>query len=202
MSRLAAVAVAVVIAACAPERESAPAPRVDDTHARDATAPVPPAKPSSSGNEDSADARGQGVLTPAGLAGIAIGKPPPTAGAAALVEDKVQISEDCRTLRNPRVPGVYAMTDGKVVTRVTVMRDSAVTTARGIGPGATETAVRSAYPELTETPHEYADAPAKNLEWRPAGGTGGLRFEIGPDGRVSLVHAGLSPWLEYSEGCA
>ena len=29
-----------------------------------------------------------------------------------------------------------------------------------------------------------------------------LRFEIGEDGKVSLIHVGLMPQLEYVEGCA
>ena len=54
-----------------------------------------------------------------------------------------------------------------------------------------------------EEPHKYVDAPAKYLT-APNADSGGpaLRFEIGQDGKVSLIHVGLMPVLAYVEGCA
>jgi hypothetical protein len=94
------------------------------------------------------------------------------------------------------------MTDGKVVTRVTAMKDSMVQTDRGIAVGATESAVRKAYPDVKAEPHKYEEAPAKYLDWRPGGGTSGLRFEINAQGKVSAIHAGREPEIELVEGCS
>ena len=51
-------------------------------------------------------------------------------------------------------------------------------------------------------PHKYEDAPAKYLTApNAASGDVALRFEIGHDGKVSLIHVGMAPVLYYVEGC-
>lgn len=53
------------------------------------------------------------------------------------------------------------------------------------------------------TPHKYEEAPAKYLTApNVASGEPALRFEIGRDGKVSLIHVGTMPVLGYVEGCA
>lgn len=146
---------------------------------------------------------GPDILTPVGLGTIGIGRAPAIAGAGVLTEDENQLSDECRTLKASGYPHIYVMSDGERVTRITVMDGSEVRTAKGIGPGATEAEVRAAYPDVREEPHKYEAAPAKNLYWEPQGKDGNaLRFEIGGDGKVSLIHAGVQPSLSYVEGCA
>ena len=145
----------------------------------------------------SPDARDPEALAPGGLGTIAVGKAPP----ATLRADTAQLSDSCRTYTDP-ARRIYVMTDGEHVRRITAMRGATVKTERGIAVGASEAAVRSAYPDAAERPHEYVAAPAKYLEWRPGGGTSGLRFEIDAQGRVSAIHAGMEPQLSYTEGCA
>ena len=135
-------------------------------------------------------------LSPIGIGAIVVGQPLP----AALRTDGAQQSGECQ-IHPDKALRIYAMTDGKVVTRVTAMRGSKVQTAKGIAIGATEAAVRQAYPDIKAEPHKYVEAPAKYLDWRPGGGTSGLRFEIDAHGKVSAIHAGREPEIEYVEGC-
>jgi hypothetical protein len=115
----------------------------------------------------------------------------------------VQTSDSCRMLGSADFPGSYAIAEGATVRRITLFDPSPVKLAGGIGIGATEAAVRAAYPGLVQTPHNYVEAPAKNLTTPDASvGKPALRFEFGSDGKVSFIHAGMEPVLGYSEACA
>ena len=143
------------------------------------------------------------IVTPDGLGTIGIGKPPGVAGAGVLKEEDAQLSDSCRILKSANHPRIYVISDGTRIARITIMSGSPVKTQAGIMTGASEAAVRKAYPELRQEPHDYVDAPAKNLYWEPKGtGAPALRFEIGGDGKVDMIHAGIQPALSYSEGCA
>lgn len=133
-----------------------------------------------------------------GLGDLVIGRPVPAG--SSFTERGAQISETCRTVSSPDYPGVYAMTDGNQVRRITVGERSDVKLVEGIGVGATEAQVLTAFPGFRSSPHKYVEAPAKYLT--QPGNDPRLRFEIGEDGRVSLIHAGLMPQLGYVEGCA
>ena len=118
-------------------------------------------------------------------------------------ERGAQISDSCRTVSSPDFPGVYAIVEEGRVRRITVGQRSDVRLAEGIGVGATEAEVDAAFPGFREAPHEYVDPPAKYLTAPNAeGGDPALRFEIGADGQVSLIHVGTMPVLGYVEGCA
>lgn len=136
------------------------------------------------------------ALSPTGIGAIVVGQAPP----ASLKTDGAQESEGCHVYPDKALR-IYAMTDGKVVARVTAMKGSKVQTAKGIAVGASEAAVRKAYPDAVPSPHKYVEAPAKYLDWRPGGGKSGLRFEIDGEGKVSAIHAGREPEIEYVEGC-
>lgn len=140
------------------------------------------------------------VLALEGLGDLRVGEPVPKGSSFA--ERGAQIGAECRTVSSADYPGVYAITQGEggPVRRITVGARSDVKLAEGIGVGASEAAVRAAYPGLSASPHKYVGAPAKYLTQR--GGDPRLRFEIDENGRVSLIHAGLMPQLGYVEGCA
>lgn len=138
------------------------------------------------------------MLALEGLGDLVIGQPIPRGSSFA--ERGAQINETCRTVSSPEFPGVYAITEGGQVRRITVGQRSDVELAEGIGVGATEAEVLSAFPGFRATPHKYVATPGKYLT--QPGSDPRLRFEIGEDGRVSLIHAGLMPQLGYVEGCA
>lgn len=138
------------------------------------------------------------VLTLEGLADLVIGQPVPAGSRFA--ERGAQISETCRMVSSPDHPGVYAITENDQVRRITVSERSAVGLAEGIGVGATVADVLAAFPGFRSTPHKYLSAPGRYLT--QPGKDSRLRFEIGENGRVSLIHVGLMPQLGYVEGCA
>lgn len=190
MMRQMSLALVLVCSACG-QADDASAPQPSPL---ESTAPTVAAEPSVPA---AAPVTRPGGLGPEGLGDIVIGQAPP----ASLKADSVQISDGCRT-HTDRFRGIYAMTDGKVVTRITAMRASPIETARGIAIGVSEAQVRQAYPDAREEPHKYVPAPAKYIDWRPGDGQSGLRFEIDAQGKVSMIHAGREPYISYVEGCA
>ncbi|MCW3834627.1 hypothetical protein ACFQ1E_03830 [Sphingomonas canadensis] len=193
---LALGALALSLPACSPKPAETPANdaaanAVDANAAAPATAPSPAAAAAAAAN----------VLTPEGLAELRIGEPLPAG--TAWKKDEQQASDSCITYSAAAFPGVYAIVEDGAVRRISVVEGTAVKLATGIGIGATEAAVRAAYPGLIERPHDYTPAPAKNLTTPGTKGRNpGLRFEIGEDGKLSIIHAGAEPVLGYSEGCA
>ena len=194
-SLLAAAAVLLGVAACSPEPADRPdaAPANAGEASPQAPAPAPSAPPKLPPAAN--------VLTLDGLGALKIGEAVPANSGWA--ERGAQISDECRTVSSPDFPGVYAIVEGGKVRRITVGERSDVKLAEGIGTGAAEAAVRSAFPGFRQAAHEYSEAPAKYLTApNAAGGDPALRFEIGSDGKVSLVHVGTMPVLGYVEGCA
>ena len=193
-------ALAVALAACSASNGDEPgaaathsaAAATDDSALADAATPAPATS--------SAAPRNGRTITLQGLGDLVVGKPPPSGSSFA--ERGAQISEECRTVSSPEFPGVYAITEGEggPVRRITVGQHSDVRLVEVIGVGATEQAVRAAFPGFQSSPHKYGDAPAKYLT--QPGADPRLRFEIGENGRVSLIHVGLMPQLGYVEGCA
>lgn len=136
-----------------------------------------------------------------GLGDLRIGAPVPKNSSWA--ERGAQIDEACRTVTSPDYPGVYAIvTDGKVG-RITVGQQSDVKLVEGVGVGTTEKDVKKWFAGFREEPHKYEDAPAKYLTApNAASGDPAVRFEIGQDGKVKMIHVGTMPVLGYVEGCA
>lgn len=141
------------------------------------------------------------VLALEGLGDLMIGEPLPKGSGWA--ERGAQIGNACRTVTSPDYPGAYAIvTDGKVQ-RITLGQRSPAKLAEGIGVGASEADVRKWFAGFREEPHKYEEAPAKYLTAPNASsGSSALRFEIGHDGKVKMIHVGLMPVLAYVEGCA
>ena len=84
-------------------------------------------------------------------------------------------------------------------------------TDRGFGVGDTAMAIKQAYGgAVFAQPHKYQEAPAEDLfVWSKGGSTTyvthpsarGVRYEIGSDGKVMMVHAG-DPSIQLVEGCS
>lgn len=203
MKQLLAATTFLCLAACSPE----PASETPDTAAK--TAPEPgTVAPTATTPTPTPSMPPPATLVPAdphtltlqGLGTLRVGRPVPTAGSWA---ERGQVSDGCRTITSPDVPGVYAIVEEREVRRITVGQRSDVKLAEGIGVGAPEAEVRAAFPGFRAEPHKYVDAPAKYLTAPNAeGGDPALRFEIGADGKVSLIHIGTAPVLFYVEGCA
>jgi hypothetical protein len=190
-------ALLLCLAACSPQPNGSPDAAADTANEAEAS-PAPPAPPPPA---VSADVPAGSVLTLDGLGALKIGEPVPAGSGWA--ERGAQVSDACRTVTSPDFPGVYAIVEGGKVRRITVGGRSGVKLIEGIGTGATEAQVRAAFPGFREEPHKYVQAPAKYLTApNAARGDPALRFEIGADRKVSLIHVGTMPVLGYVEGCA
>jgi hypothetical protein len=146
------------------------------------------------------------ALGPAGYDTIRIGAPPSEAEGYALADDG-SYQDACRIYTSDRLPNAYAIVEDGRVMRLSVFHlrgtdAEPIRTDRGIAPGSTEAAVRAAYSPLREQPHHYVGPPAKDLFFGGSEREPGLRFEIGEDGRVTYLHAGLEPVLSYVEACS
>lgn len=118
----------------------------------------------------------------------------------------------CDQFHPARAPqGVSVMVQNGVLTRITLMRDAAIKTDRGIGLGDQAAAVKQAYGDtLIAQPHKYEAAPAEDLfAWAKGGSSQyvtdatarGMRYEVGSDGKIKMIHAG-DPSIQLVEGCA
>ena len=193
------VAVSFTIAACAPEQSTAPdsdsAAPTTSTYTINsntvAPTPVTPALGTPSGN----------VLALEGFGDLRIGQLVPAS--SNWTERGAQTSDACRTIRSPDYPGVYAIIEQGMVRRITAGQNSSVRLSENIGVGSTEKEVLKSFPGFRAEPHKYVASPAKYLTApNAASGDSALRFEIGADGRVNLIHVGMMPVLGYVEGCA
>lgn len=208
MKRLAlslATAGAFALAACAQSSdgqtdaeiaaEESAAATTDDS----AMTQTPAASPAVTGAR--APATGGKTLALEGLGDLVVGKPVPAGSGFAARGTQVPDS-NCKTVSSPDYPGVYAISEGEggPIRRITVGQGSDVKLVEGIGVGATEREVLAAFPGFRSSPHKYVAAPGKYLT--QPGNDPRLRFEIGRDGRVNLIHVGLMPQLGYVEGCA
>jgi len=114
----------------------------------------------------------------------------------------------CDMFRPARAPeGVLVMVENGVLSSVWVSRNAAVETDRGLNVGDAAAEVKRVYGAAVEvTPHKYEAAPAEYVTvWSTADHAGpgarGLKYEIGPDGKVRSI-AGGGPSILYVEGCA
>jgi hypothetical protein len=204
----AVLALALLAGAC--ERE----PSAEDRAAAEATSPTPiPADPP----PPPAAARAE-VLTAEGYGPLRIGMSRAEV-VQALGEDSEPNAvggpepEACDQFRPARAPrGLLVMIEGGRLTRISLIRDSALKTDRGFGVGDAASAVKAAYgSDAAVTPHKYEQAPAEYVTVWSGGPRGaayvpdpaarGVVYEIGGDGRVSAVHAG-GPSIQYVEGCS
>ncbi|MGN6374278.1 MAG: hypothetical protein ACTHMG_01860 [Sphingomonas sp.] len=202
MKPILATAAALGLAACSPANDTQPA--ANDTAAANAAGVSTPSAsptPIASASPQAEASPAADVLTLDGLGALRIGQAVPADSGWAT--RGAQESDSCRTVSSPDYPGVYAIVEGGKVRRISVGQRSDVKLIEGIGVGATEQQVTAAFPGFRATPHKYEAAPAKYLTAPNAGkGDVALRFEIGADGKVSMIHVGTAPALFYVEGCA
>lgn len=185
--RLAAVSLAVLaLAAC--NQAAAPA---EPASAPPAATPTP----------------GPVNLTPKGLGPILIGMTDAevraAAGAANIAPSAgADASEGCSQMRlQGAYPGVILMLEEGKLTRIDLDDQSTFKTDKGIAVGATPAEVMAAYPDAQASPHKYSDAPAQYLTVWTVPDKEGTVFEVGNEGKVSIIHAG-GPSIQYVEGCA
>lgn len=150
---------------------------------------------------DAASPLSKDIIGLEGLGDLLIGRPVPKGSKWA--ERGAQTSDACRTVTNPDYSGVYAIVSNGKVARVTVGQRSTVKLVEGIGVGSLEKDVERAFGGFRSELHKYEEAPAKYLTApNAASGDPALRFEIGRDRKVSMIHVGIMPVLAYVEGCA
>ena len=116
--------------------------------------------------------------------------------------------ESCDMFRPSRAPdGLLVMLIDGALNSVWVSRNAAVETDRALNVGDTAAEVKRVYGASAEVmPHKYAEAPSEYITvWSTAdhqsAAARGLKYEIGPDGRVQSI-AGGGPSIQYVEGCA
>lgn len=186
--------------------------------------PVEPAPPTTSQAEVSppttpaaAAAVDPNVLTPDGLGAVRIGMTAdevaaawgPDANPEAVGGADPAACDQHHPARSPA--GVTVMIEEGRLTRITLMRDATVKTERGFGLGDTGAAIKAAYGGgVVAQPHKYEPAPAEDLfVWARGGSTNyvtdptarGVRYEVGGDGKVKMIHAG-GPSIQLVEGCS
>lgn len=184
-----------LVAACSSE----PSPAPDQASGNSAAAPAE--MPQAAASPAARPSVGTNVLTLEGLGALKVGQAVPVGSGWAV--RGAQISDACHTVSSPEYPGVYAIVEGGQVRRISVGGVSDVKLVEGVGVGSSEKEVRAWFAGFREDPHKYVEAPAKYLTAPNAGsGDPALRFEIGQDGKVSLMHIGTAPQLNYVEGCA
>jgi hypothetical protein len=114
----------------------------------------------------------------------------------------------CDQFRPSRAPeGMLLMVEEGRLTRISLSRNFAVKTDRGLGLGVMPAQVTSVYgSQVRAEPHKYQDPPAQYLTVWSKGEPGasdarGIRYEVDGSGKVAQIHAG-GPSIQYVEGCA
>ncbi|CAN7180248.1 hypothetical protein [Brevundimonas sp. LjRoot202] len=203
MSRLVASVAALSLAACGapPAEPEAPARPTEPASA--------PATPDASGTPVSAANK----LTAQGYGPLRIGMTLAEIEAAMGPDANPDAvggpePERCDMFRPARAPeGLLVMVVDGALASVWVSRNAAVETDRALNVGDTAAEVKRVYAAAAEVmPHKYAEAPSEYVTvWSTADhqspAARGLKYEIGPDGRVQSI-AGGGPSIQYVEGCA
>ncbi len=199
---IAPLAALMLLAACSSPEGTAPSEGATEVASAAASAAVeaeasasasPTASPSASPSPAAS------VLRLEGLGDLEIGKPVPAGSRFASRGAQIPGS-GCVTISSPDYPGVYAITEGGTVRRITVGGVSKIKLIEGIGVGSSEADVLREFAGFKSEPHKYVAAPAKYLT--QPGSDPRLRFEIGDTRRVTMMHVGTQPQLTYVEGCA
>lgn len=112
----------------------------------------------------------------------------------------------CDEFRPANAPdGMLVMIEDGALTRISISRNSGITTPAGFRVGDAGTAVLAEYGGRAQVkPHQYWAQPAKYITvWQnplPDADPRGIRYEIDSDDVVAHLRAG-GPSIEYVEGC-
>lgn len=112
----------------------------------------------------------------------------------------------CDQFRPSRAPvGLLVMVEEGVLTRISVSRNSDISTPDGITVGSAGSEVLGALgSRAVVESHKYWPSPAKYVTiWHVSASSDerrGIRYEIGPEDHVVHIHAGGRS-IEYVEGC-
>ena len=174
-----------------------------------------PAAPSATPAADSSN-----VLTSEGFASLRIGMTKAEVEAAMGADSDPNAvggpdPATCDQWRPARAPeGLLVMIQDGVLTQITASSPLTLKTDRGFGVGDTAAAIKAAYgAQAVSQPHKYSPAPAEDIFVWTTGGPAtpnayvqdtaarGVRYEIGEDGKVGIVHVG-GPAIQLVEGCA
>jgi len=192
------------LGACTPET----GPTDRSTSVAPTEVPASPATPAIPADANPTPEASDETATPAsvlgleGLGDLRIGQAPPAHGSWG-ERGAPSGNGACRTINSTDYPDVYAIVSDGVVQRITLGQRATVKLAEGVGVGSSEQDVMKWFAGFREQPHKYEPAPAKYLTAPNAGnGSSALRFEIGADGNVKLIHVGVMPVLAYVEGCS
>lgn len=112
--------------------------------------------------------------------------------------------EACDMWRPARAPeGFLVMVENGVLTSVWASRESGIISDIGLKGNDTAAKVKETYgAKVVSERHHYVDPPAEYLTvWSDSGRTGGIRYEIGADGKVESI-AGGGRSITYAEGCS
>lgn len=114
--------------------------------------------------------------------------------------------ERCDEFRPREAPeGILVMIEGGILTRISVSRNTDISTPAGFGVGDSGADVQAEYGARAHVdPHQYREPPARYVTvWREATSPverRGIRYEIDADDSIVHVRAG-GPSIEYVEGC-
>jgi hypothetical protein len=199
---LAPIAAITTLGACSGQRSDSAATQeaaIDASASSSFDAVVSPTSAAEFGDAAGPGAGGR-VLTLVGLGTLHLGQPLPGDGPWA--ERGAQSSDTCRVISSADYPGVYAITEGGKVRRITAGEGSNVKTIEGIGVGSTRAQIEESFAGFEETPHKYV-AGGKYLTTPGANKIDpAVRFELSPQGKVTAMHFGIMPTLGYVEACS
>ena len=100
-------------------------------------------------------------------------------------------------------PGMIVMIERDRLTRISFARNRNLRTADGFGIGFRRAAILAKLGSAAlVSPHKYEPRPAVYIDhWRgKPGNSRGIRYEIGKNNQVMMIHAG-GPSIRYVEGC-
>lgn len=202
------LAAALLLAACSGGEEASDPARSPEAAAR-------PERPASS--TPATAATPGGALTAAGWGPLRIGMARsevvatlgPDANPGAVGGPEPELCEEFRPSRAPR--DMLVMIERGRLSRISIVRNSAVRTDTGLGIGVTPADVRAIYGRRVQSsPHKYEAAPAEYLtiwdrdrfdSYVDDRAARGIRYVVDGSGKVSAIHVG-GPSIQYVEGCA